>query len=112
MAGKTMIEFVPIHLSAIVRSDNLLLWIRQWTDMKDLEALTEKEWLWKGQGLGKSKWRNVDGMQFPVVGNEKLFLWAPPPAIADVALEYLQTSIHRRPELYHVFVCPKLMTYK
>ena len=57
-------------------------------------------------------WKNTDGMEFPIVGNERLMLWTPAPAIADVALELLRTSLHRRPQMCHVFVCPKLMTYK
>ena len=51
-------------------------------------------------------------MEFPIVGSEKLFLWALAPAIADVAIEYLRTSIHQRTQYCHLFVCPKLMTYK
>ena len=51
-------------------------------------------------------------MKFPVVGSDTTLLWSPPPIIADVALEYLRTSLHRRPQLCHIFVCPKLVTHK
>ena len=34
----------------------------------------------------------------------------PPPAIADVALDELIASRHKRPHLNHVFICPRLMT--
>ena len=112
MAGKAMKDFVPIHLSAIARSDKLLHWVRQWTMKDDLQVLDEKDWMWKGQGLGENMWRNRDGMSLPVREREDLFLWAPPPAVADVAVEFLRTSVHRRPNLYHVFICPKLMTHK
>jgi hypothetical protein len=40
----------------------------------------------------------------------RLFLWAPPPAVADVALEELLKSRHKRPDLTHVVVIPRLMT--
>ena len=78
----------------------------------EVTPLTEIEWLKRGQGLGEVLWKNVDGMEVPVRSSDDTFLWAPAPAIADIALEYLRTSIHRRPESYHIFVCPKLMTYK
>ena len=112
MTGKSMLSFVPIHLTAMERSKGLLRWIRQWTNNSGLAPLTTTGWLWKGQGLKSELWTNCDGMQFPILGSETMFLWSPPPAIAEVALEYLRVAVHRRPQLYHIFVCPKLMTFK
>ena len=39
-----------------------------------------------------------------------MFLWAPPPAVADAALEELLKARHKRTELFHVVVIPRLMT--
>ena len=112
MTGKNMLDFVPIHLTALERSPALLHWIRQWTMLPSLIPLEPKDWIWKGQGLSTEFWHNCDGMKFPVVGSDTTLLWSPPPIIADVALEYLRTSLHRRPQLCHIFVCPKLVTHK
>ena len=112
MAGKDMLSFVPINQSAIERSNGLLTWLRDWTNCNSLSPLTPEDWLWKGHGLGEKTWTNIDGMKFPVSSDKDTFLWTPPPAIADVALELLRTSIHRRPQFYHLFICPKLMTYR
>jgi len=46
----------------------------------------------------------------PTESKERTFLWSPPPAAADVAVEELRKSRHKRPWLFHVFVCPRLMT--
>ena len=38
------------------------------------------------------------------------FLWTPPPAIADAALEELLKSRHKQTDLFHVVAIPRLMT--
>ena len=38
------------------------------------------------------------------------FVWAPPPAAADVALEELRKARMKRQDSTHVFVCPRLLT--
>jgi hypothetical protein len=112
MAGKDMLSFVPISLTAFERSEKLLPWMRKWLNNSKLTPLSASDWVKRGQGLGNKLWTNTDGMKFPIKGDEDLFVWAPPPCIAEVAVEYLRMSVHRRPQNTHVFVCPKLMTYK
>lgn len=112
MTGQKMLSFVPINESALTRSESLLSWIKSWTMVPELKPLKEEDWFWRGQGLGNETWKNIDGLEFPIASNETTFLWAPPPCIADVALEALRKSVHKRPHHCHIFVCPKLMTYK
>ena len=38
-----------------------------------------------------------------------MFLWTPPPSVADLALEELLKSRHKRTDLFHVIVLPRLM---
>ena len=111
MTGQKMLSFVPIHLTAIERSPQMLDWIRSWAGKSDLSPLKPRDWLWKGQGLGRKRWKNCDGFSFPIASKEGIYLWTPPPTIADVALEFLRESIHRRPTAVHIFVVPKLMPY-
>ena len=68
-------------------------WIRSWWDRErgDLVTLTPNGWLDEGQGQG-------------------CFLWAPPPAAADVAAEQLGEAKHKRTNCTHITVVPRLMT--
>ena len=111
LTGRQMLAYVPIHLSAVDRDPNLLNWIRGWCGENDLAPLEPQDWLWKGQGLDSVMEFNVDGMAFPTRSRQRVFLWAPPPCIADIALEYLRESIHKRHDAIHIFIVPKLMTY-
>ena len=107
-----MLSHVPIHLGACERSGLLLDWIREWTSEPMLKPLRPEEWIWRGQGLAPYTMKNLDGMSMPVEGEEEVFLWSPAPCVADVALEYIRKSVHKRPQLTHIVVIPKLMTNK
>ena len=111
LSGADMLSFIPINQTALERCDDLLAWFRSWTNEPELVPLSPKEWLWKGQGLSLNKKLNSDGIYLPTESNDKVMLWTPQPCIADVALEYLRKSIHKRPSIAHIFVVPKLMTY-
>ena len=110
MAGKQMIEFVPLNLTALERSPMLIEWISSWTLEFRLSFLNTEDWFWKGQGLSDTFYVNCDGMKFPQKSDYNAYVWCPPPCIADVCLEELRKSKHKRPDLTHIFVCPKLMT--
>lgn len=90
MAGQPVYSFIPLHLSALERSDRLLDWITSWTtaDVKNLTA---------------SLWPAVHT-------NGGTYLWTPAPAAADAALEWLGELIHKRSGSVHVVVVPRLMT--
>ena len=105
-----MLKHIPIQRGACERSPELLKWIRKWTDEPGLSPLRPDEWIWRGQGLAPYATQNPDGMEMPCEGEEDLFLWSPAPCLADVALEYIRKSIHKRPHLTHICVIPKLMT--
>ena len=108
---KNMLSFIQIAKTAIERSPLLLNWIREWTNMSTLIPLKAEEWHWKGQCLLSTPWTNIDGMELPQESDQDTFLWVPPPCLADVALEYLRKSILKHPGLFHIFICPKVMTY-
>lgn len=38
------------------------------------------------------------------------FIWIPPPALVDVAVEQLGKARHKQPECLHLIVLPRLMT--
>ena len=40
--------------------------------------------------------------------NGRVYLWNPPPVIADVALEECMKAIHKRTDTFHIFLIPRL----
>jgi hypothetical protein len=93
MAGASMLSFVPLHLSALERSEKILPWVKLWCTM-DNQILRQLE---------HDDWPTALVLR-------GIYLWTPPPAAADVAAEYMTHTIHKRSTSTHVFICPRLMT--
>jgi len=112
MAGENILRFIPLHLSALERSGELKAWVNAWTPQGSSPVWLETmEWFERGHGiLGGCK--NSEGIWIPDETNDTWFIWTPPPAIGDIALEELITSRHKRSHLNHVFICPRLMTQR
>jgi hypothetical protein len=92
MTGQMMAEFIPLHLSALDRSPRLKNWIKAWASaLGNVNFLTTTQWYTGPDHAGT-------------------WVWTPPPAAADVAVELLYEHRHKHPELAHVFVVPRLMT--
>ena len=110
MAGADMFTFVDLVRSAIERHPPLLEWVRTWSGRPTLTPLSPEGWFEEGHGIvgGSLDCNNV---WIPSYGKGgKMFLWAPPPAIADVALEELSKARHKRSDTFHVLLIPRLMT--
>lgn len=108
-----MLHLVPLHLSAKARSPNVSAWCISWlSPAATLVPLSERDWFYRGHGLGEGS-ENPDGlwMPTPLPDSHQVFGWFPPPAIGDIAIEQLSLSRHKRPNLTHIFVCPRLMTH-
>jgi hypothetical protein len=114
LSGASMLDFIPLHLSATDRSKTIVPWCLSWLPPRcRIVPLQPQDWYFKGQGLiGGSS--NLDGVWQPGSvpdDTEDCYLWTPPPAAADAAIEQLAFSRHKRPSLLHLFVCPRLMTH-
>ena len=109
MAGRDMLAYLELDRTALERCPALLEWIREWTCRPALEPLTLEEWFVEGHGIvGGTK--DGHGIWIPRHGpSGNLFLWAPPPAVADAALEELAKARHKRTDTFHVVVVPRLM---
>ena len=108
MAGKRMLEFVPIHLTALERSSTLKPWLETFIG-NEVEWLLPDEWFNRGHDVEKGKWeKNSDGMELPCI-KQGLFIWTPAPCAADVAVEELRKARHKRQESQHLFIVPRLM---
>jgi len=110
MAGKDMLSFVDLSKSALERHPPLLDYLRWVTECDNLQALTPEQWFVEGHGIiGGS--RDSHGMWIPThAPPRQFFLWAPPPVVADVALEECLKSVHKRTDCFHVVVIPRLFT--
>ena len=95
MKGRSLIYFVPLNKSVLDRSHDFKDWISQWwPEGFGLRFLEYKDW-------------------FSALSDVKHgYVWVPPPAVADMAVELMTKAIHKRPYTTHIFVCPRLLTSK
>jgi hypothetical protein len=91
MAGAHFLNFVPLNKTAFQRHSILQEWIGGALPGEHWEELSVEGWFTTAQKDGR-------------------FIWAPPPATADVAVERLCEARHIRPWCSHIFICPALMT--
>jgi hypothetical protein len=100
MAGANMLTFVDQAHGMLERHPPLLDWVRAWTKWPGLEALTPEGWFKEGHGITGGA---VDphGVWIPTHGKKgQVFLWAPPPAIAEAALEELLKARHKQADTF------------
>ena len=103
-------SFVPLHLSAIQCSPDLLPWLRSWILFRGITPLSPTDWFVHGHGLTGRGTATLAGGWDPELSPHRWFLWDPAPAAAGAAGEELGVSRHKRPHLNHVFICPRLFT--
>jgi hypothetical protein len=109
MAGKAMLDFVPIHLSATERSPRLKAWINDWTGTDRLEWLTPEGWYTRGHDLVEEKWElNVDDFKLPTF-EAGFYVWEAAPVAAIAMIEELRKARHKRQLSHHLVLIPRLM---
>lgn len=93
MKGRSMIEYIPLNLSAEERAPGITHWFAELLRVAGQEPkLLEPEgWFREGHGEGT-------------------FLWSPPPAACEVVVEQLGKARHKRPHCMHLVIVPRLMT--
>ena len=92
MLGTTIASFLPLHLTAFERSPALKEWVMDVCTAFPRPTLLEPEgWYSTAHDFGN-------------------FIWAPPPAAAEVVVEQLSLARHKRPMCFHMVVVPRLMT--
>ena len=93
MAGKSFLELLPLNLTAWERRPGLKAEIASWLPGTSWRFTEIKDWF-------HEVYLDPDGK----------YIWAPPPALADVALECLCEVKHAYPRTSHCFLCPALFT--
>ena len=107
MNGEDLMTFLPFHLSALQRSIKLLEWVNSWIG-SDAILLQPKDWFQRGHDIIGGT-INQDGFWMPQT-QPGIYIWDPPPAAADVALEQLRKARIKRQDSTHVILIPRLMT--
>jgi hypothetical protein len=93
MAGDRVLDYVPLHKSAMELEPGLKDWLKScWSEeLGELKFQEPNDWFKHGyQGDN--------------------FVWSPAPAAAETASEQMARAIHKSPSSCHMFVCPRLMT--
>ena len=102
-----MLSFVSLSQTAFERSPTLLPWLYSWLG-NSAEVLAPIDWYTRGHDV--AEWlppTTTDFLARPLI-KPGTFIWAPPPAAADVAIEELRKARIKRQESTHIFVCPRL----
>jgi len=105
--GESMLTYCPWGLSAGDRFPPILDWCKE-VFGSDLELLSPSEWFTRGH--------DHDGGFYDVRNMFRLnirhgtYLWQPPPAAADAALEELRKARLKRRKSTHIVIIPRLFT--
>jgi hypothetical protein len=108
--GEDMLSFVDLLHTAIERHPGVLKFIESWVApiLGKSKVLVPNEWFRKGHGIVGGE-KDSAGLWIPLhASNGKVYIWTPPPIIADVALEECAKAIHKRTDAYHIFLIPCL----
>jgi hypothetical protein len=105
--GHNMLSFIPLNETPLERTSSLKPWLQSWLGA-EAEFLEPEDWFERGHDQ-KGGFNNEYGMYTPNI-SPGTFVWTPPPAAADVALEQLRQARIKRQDSCHVFVCPRLLT--
>ena len=112
LTGKDMLAYVELAKTAFERFPSLIDFIKFWTELNEPHILTPEEWFVEGHGITGGK-KDGHGVWIPSHAKKyETYVWAPPPVIADVALEECLKAVHKRQDAFHIFVIPRLFTTK
>ncbi len=100
MAGEDMLTFVDLSRSSMVCSPGLLRWVHSWTSWPHLQPLTPEGWFEEGHGITGGVLDRLNVWMPTHCKKDLMFLWAPPPAVADAAMVELLKAHHKRPDLF------------
>lgn len=82
-------------------------YFRSWMQ-PDIIPLTPEQWFREGHGIVGGT-RDKHGLWIPShAANGQMYLWTPPPIVADVAVEEALRAVHKRTDVTHVFAIPRL----
>jgi hypothetical protein len=116
MKGNEFLGYIPIHRSACTRSPSLAAELEEMFGGGELlEFLSPNDWFERGHDITGWKresppgWSSLSpGFWYPKL-KKGCYVWEPPPAAAQFAVEELRKARLKRQSSTHIFVCPRLM---
>ena len=112
MKGDSMLNFIPLHLTAIQRSPELKQQIIDCINpgkiSLEIEFLDYEDWFSRGHDILGGK-LNGDNIWIPRY-KSGVFIWTPPPAGGLIAVEQLRRARLKREGSTHVIIIPRLMS--
>jgi hypothetical protein len=109
--SRDMLSFVGLALSATKRHPPIMDFFKSWLETTSsgvAHVLLERQWFVEWHGIIGGR-KDHHGVWMPLhTANGRSYIWAPPPVIADVALEECLKVVHKRTDAYHVFLIPRL----
>jgi hypothetical protein len=116
MKGNDFLGYIPIHRSACTRSPSVAAWLEEmFGGGEPLEFLSPSDWFERGHDIAGWEresppgWSSLSpGFWYPTL-KSGCYVWEPPPAAAQFAVEELRKARLKRQSSTHIFVCPRLM---
>jgi hypothetical protein len=105
--GLDMLAFIPLHLTAIERNPSVKEWIVSWLG-REAEFLLPSEWFTRRHSHCGGYYDKQGFWRLNIKPGK--FVWASPPAAAEVAVEELWKALIKIRDCTHVFICPRLLT--
>ena len=113
MQQGNILTFVPLHLTAFKRDGGmrLLHWIKGWSSDRGRSpiVLTEEDWFVRGHDIISVVRGENSHLPEPVY-DPGTYIWAPAPALAEVAVSELRKARNKWQKATHIFICPRLRT--
>lgn len=110
MAGRDMLQYVPLHLTALDRQPSILDWLKEWKPGGSVTVLNTDQWFDQGHGVSSGT-LGFHRVWLPAESEDDWFVWHPAPSLGDIAMDELAESRHKRPNLSHIVLLPRLMTF-
>ena len=112
VVGESMLAYIDLAHSAKQRHPPVVEFIKSCVKPlnKEAKVLGVEEWFVEGHGIIGGE-KDAHGIWIPKhARNGMVYIWCPPPVLADVALEECLKAVHKRSDAFHIFLIPRLFT--
>lgn len=105
MSGTNFLLFLPLSETAIKRSPNIIQWIHLWINATNPIFLQPEQWFDRAHNIvGNSLVLQYEGdKRYKPNIKSGVYIWIPPPAAADVALEESRKARIKKQDLMDAY---------